>query len=100
MAISDWPAGERPREKLMARGRKPYRMRSCWRFFYAPGLLAECCDLAREMLSTFGSLECVGSPPMRRHFAPFPEWGRQYVQLQAVIEMAVACPERAAGTTG
>jgi len=33
MAITDWPADERPREKLMQKGFNIYRMLSCLLFF-------------------------------------------------------------------
>ena len=86
--------GGAAREKLMARGPEALSDAELLAIFYAPGLLAECCGSgAREMLSTFWQPECVDRFADEGGICAVPGMGpAKYVQLQAVIEMARACP--------
>ena len=89
MAISDWPAAERPREKLMARGPEALSDAELLAIFLRTGIVGKSAvDLAREMLSTFGSLNALIAAD-EAAFCADPGMGpAKYVQLQAVIEMA------------
>jgi len=89
MAISDWPAAERPREKLMARGPEALSDAELLAIFLRTGIVGKSAvDLAREMLSTFGSLNALIAAD-EAAFCAVPGMGpAKYVQLQAVIEMA------------
>jgi DNA repair protein RadC len=89
MAITDWPQGDRPREKLLARGAESLSDTELLAIFLRVGMPGKSAvDLARELLGHFGSLtrlfaasraECVAMPGLG---------DAKYAQLQAVIEMA------------
>lgn len=89
MAISDWPAAERPREKLIARGAEALSDAELLAIFLRTGIVGKTAvDLAREMLSTFGSLNALIAAD-EAAFCAVPGMGpAKYVQLQAVVEMA------------
>lgn len=89
MAISDWPAAERPREKLIARGAEALSDAELLAIFLRTGIVGKTAvDLAREMLSTFGSLNALIAAD-ETAFCAIPGMGpAKYVQLQAVVEMA------------
>ncbi len=88
MAISDWPADERPREKLLARGPASLSDAELLAIFLRtglPGLTAV--DLARRLLADHGSLRRLLDADARR-FCDSPGLGlAKYAQLQAVLEM-------------
>ena len=52
MAITDWPAGERPREQLLAQRRRPRSTTpSCWPIFLRTGVRGKSAvDLGRDLL--------------------------------------------------
>lgn len=89
MAITDWPEGERPREKLLAMGSAALSEAELLAIFLRTGVKGKSAvGLARDLLGHFGSLgrlfaaskaECCG-------FAGLGP--AKYAQLQAVLEMA------------
>jgi len=89
MGIADWPAGERPREKLLARGASSLSDAELLAIFLRTGVVGKSAvDLARELLARFGSLTqlfAVGE----KEFCDMHGMGQaKFVQLQAVLEMA------------
>jgi DNA repair protein RadC len=89
MAITDWPAGERPREKLLQRGASALSDAELLAIFLRTGVKGKSAvDLARETLAQFGSLTCLAAAS-QKEFCGIHGMGKaKYVQLQAVLEMA------------
>ena len=89
MAITDWPADERPREKLLARGAQALTNAELLAIFLRVGTKGQSAvDLARTLLGHFGTLNrlCNASSD---EFASIPGMGlAKYAQLQAVMELA------------
>ena len=89
MAITDWPLNERPREKLLGKGAESLSDAELVAIFLRTGLKGKSAvDLAREVLTAFGSLSALCAADSAR-FCGIPGLGSaKYVQLQAVLEMA------------
>lgn len=89
MAITDWPASERPRERLLAHGAGALSDAELLALFLRVGVKgASAVDLARVLLARFGSLNRLFAAG-RAEFAAIPGMGdAKYAQLQAVLEMA------------
>lgn len=89
MAITDWPADERPREKLLARGAATLSDAELLAIFLRVGVRGHSAvDLARKLLQHFGSLTRLCAAPVGE-FAEVPGMGpAKYAQLQAVMELA------------
>jgi DNA repair protein RadC len=89
MSITDWPAGERPREKLLQRGASSLSDAELLAIFLRTGVVGKSAvDLARELLVRFGSLTRLFVAG-EKEFCAIHGLGRaKYVQLQAVVEMA------------
>lgn len=89
MTISDWPVEERPREKLLARGADALSDAELLAIFLRTGVTGiTAVDLARELLTSFGSLKQLLSAS-EVEFCQQHGLGRaKYAQLQAVLEMA------------
>jgi DNA repair protein RadC len=89
MAISHWPAAERPREKLCARGPASLSDAELLAIFLRTGVRGKTAvDLARELLKEYGSLRALFEAE-RAQFCRSPGLGfAKYVQLQAVLELA------------
>lgn len=89
MAITDWPADERPRERLLAQGAGALSDAELLAIFLRVGMKGKSAvDLARELIGRFGSLNRLFAAP-RAQFAAVPGMGdAKYAQLQAVLEMA------------
>ncbi|WP_019589944.1 MULTISPECIES: DNA repair protein RadC [unclassified Thioalkalivibrio] len=88
MAITDWPAGERPREKLLERGAAALSDAELLAIFLRTGVTGKSAvDVARDLLSRFGGLR----PLLQADEAGFcaaPGLGQaKYAQLQAALEM-------------
>lgn len=96
MAITDWPAGERPREKLLAQGVQALSDAELLAIFLRVGMRGKSAvDLARDLLQRFGSLNALFAASLPQ-LAAVPGMGEaKYCQLQAVLEMA----RRALGET-
>jgi DNA repair protein RadC len=89
MAITDWPTGERPREKLLQRGAAALSDAELLAIFLRTGVTGKSAvDLARELLQRFGSLTDLFAAA-EKEFCETRGMGQaKYVQLQAVLEMA------------
>ncbi|THF60625.1 RadC family protein [Pseudothauera rhizosphaerae] len=89
MAITDWPADERPREKLLARGARNLSDAELLALFLRVGVRGRSAvDLGRDLLAHFGSLTCLCNASAA-DFARLPGMGlAKYAQLQAVMELA------------
>ncbi|MCL6414296.1 DNA repair protein RadC [Aestuariirhabdus sp. Z084] len=89
MAITDWPAMERPREKLLARGASQLSDAELLAIFLRTGITGRSAvDLARDMLQTFGGLRGILEADQRRFCAEKGLGAAKYSQLQAVLEMS------------
>lgn len=89
MPITDWPAEERPREKLLSRGPAALSDAELLAIFLRTGVRGKSAvDLARELLTRFGTLRTLLEAG-RADFCESPGLGdAKYAQLQAVLEMA------------
>lgn len=89
MAITDWPEGERPREKLLQRGAAALSDAELLAIFLRTGVVGKSAvDLARELLLRFGSLTELFAAD-EKSFCEIHGLGQaKFVQLQAVVEMA------------
>ena len=89
MSITDWPVQERPREKLLQRGATSLSDAELLAIFLRTGVKGlTAVDLARQLLSHFGSLSSLlsASPD---DFCDAKGLGiAKYVQLQAVTELS------------
>jgi DNA repair protein RadC len=88
MPITAWPAAERPREKLLARGAGALSDAELLAIFLRTGVTGcSAVDLARELLIRFGSLRALVAAPQDAFSAARGLGPAKFVQLQAVIEM-------------
>ncbi len=89
MAITDWPEGDRPREKLLQRGAGALSDAELLAIFLRVGVTGKSAvDLARDLLLHFGGLTRLFNAA-QAEFSAFPGMGpAKYAQLQAVLEMA------------
>ncbi|HQR03682.1 MAG: DNA repair protein RadC [Proteobacteria bacterium] len=97
MAISDWPEGERPRERLQALGPGALADAELLAIFLRVGVKGKSAvDLARELLAAFdGRLSALAAASMQE-LTTLPGMGpAKAVQLVAAIELA----RRALGET-
>jgi len=88
MPITDWPAEERPREKLRLRGAGALSDAELLAIFLRTGMRGKTAvDLARDLLNEYGSLRNLLKADYQR-FCQSPGLGiAKYSQLQAVLEM-------------
>lgn len=89
MAITDWPAAERPREKLLRQGAPSLSDAELLAIFLRTGTSGKTAvDLARELIAHYQGLR----PLLQADFNTFcqgPGLGlAKYAQLQAVLEMS------------
>ena len=88
MAIKDWPARERPRERLLAQGPGSLSDAELLAIFLRTGVRGKTAvDLARELLERFGSLRRLlaadtpsawrrdSAVPSLRNCRPCSRWG-------------------------
>ncbi|MBS1202000.1 MAG: hypothetical protein H6R22_509, partial [Chromatiaceae bacterium] len=89
MTITDWPEGERPREKLLERGPDSLSDSELLAIFLRTGIPGKSAvDLARELLARFGGLAGLMGADERR-FCEVKGLGRaKYAQLMAVLELS------------
>jgi len=88
MAITDWPAGERPREKLLQQGATALSDAELLAIFLRVGVTGKSAvDLARDLLSRFGSLNGIFAAS-EMEISQVHGMGSKYVQLQAIFEMS------------
>ncbi|MEC9408776.1 MAG: DNA repair protein RadC [Pseudomonadota bacterium] len=89
MTIRDWPAGDRPREKLLARGAAALSDAELLAIFLRTGVAGcSAVDLARQLLLDFGGLRPLLAADRRSFCAGRGLGDAKYVQLQAVLEIA------------
>jgi len=88
VAITDWPAEERPREKLLQRGAEALSDAELLAIFLRTGVTGKTAvDLARDLLHEHGSLRNLMAADCPRFCASHGLGPAKYVQLQAVLEM-------------
>ncbi len=96
MAITDWPATERPREKLLAQGVHALSDAELLAIFLRVGIAGKTAvDLARDLLQRFNSLNGIFSASLPQMQQVLGMGVSKYCQLQVVLEMS----KRALGET-
>jgi DNA repair protein RadC len=89
MAIKDWDADDRPREKLLKRGPGALTDAELLAIFLRTGTPGKSAvDLARELLHDFGSLKALLSADQQQFCKGNGLGEAKYTQLQAVMEIA------------
>lgn len=89
MAITDWPADERPREKLLEKGVNALSDAELLAIFLRMGVAGKSAvDLARDLLTEFGSLNGVFNAGRAELTAVNGMGDSKYAQLQAIFEMS------------
>ncbi len=89
MTIKDWPAEDRPREKLLLRGAGSLTDAELLAIFLRTGTIGKSAvDLARDLLTNFGSLKALLDADQEHFCLAHGLGSAKYAQLQAVMEMA------------
>ncbi len=89
MAITDWPASERPREKLLELGVEALSDAELLAIFLRVGVTGKSAvDLARDLLTQFGSLNGIFAAPLTELTQVNGIGSSKYAQLQAIFEMS------------
>lgn len=89
MAITDWPASERPREKLIELGANALSDAELLAIFLRVGVVGKSAvDLARDLLTKFGSLNGIFAATEAELSQVHGIGSSKYVQLQAIFEMS------------
>lgn len=89
MSIADWPADERPREKLLSLGPKALSDAELLAIFLRTGVAGKSAvDLARELLLEYGGLRPLLEASQSDFCKGLGLGSAKYAQLQAVLEMA------------
>lgn len=89
MAITDWPAGERPREKLLQQGVVALSDAELLAIFLRVGVTGKSAvDLARELLTRFGSLNGIFAATLEEIRQVSGMGESKFAQLQAIFEMS------------
>ena len=89
MPITDWPAGERPREKLLARGASALTDAELLAVLLRTGTRGHTAvDLARELLARFGGVRSLLRAGREELCQAHGLGAAKYVQLQAGLELA------------
>lgn len=89
MAITDWPASERPREKLLELGVEALSDAELLAIFLRVGVTGKSAvDLARDLLTQFGSLNGIFAAQLSELTQVHGVGSSKYVQLQAIFEMS------------
>src|SRR4029078_2575874 len=89
MSIQNWPATERPREKLLAAGPQSLTDAELVAVLLGSGIRGRSAlDLARELLLTFGSLRQLFSADRERCTRALGVGPSRFCVLQAVFELA------------
>lgn len=88
MTIRDWPADERPREKLLSRGPAALTDAELLAIFLRTGVAGKTAvDLARELLEGFGGLRPLLKADKKAFCTGNGLGEAKYAQLQASLEM-------------
>lgn len=89
MSIKDWPAYERPREKLLKQGAATLTDAELLAIFLRTGVHGKSAvDLARQLLSEFGSLRAILEADLHSFSSHLGLGEAKFAQLQAVLEMS------------
>jgi DNA repair protein RadC len=89
MSITDWPADERPRERLLRQGAGALTDAELLAIFLRVGVRGmSAVDLARQLLRHFGGLNRLFAAGRHEFDAISGMGDAKYSQLQAIIEMA------------
>jgi DNA repair protein RadC len=89
MAITDWPEGERPREKLLQSGVGSLSDAELLAIFLRVGVKGKSAvDLSRDLLTTFGSLNGIFDADINAISDVHGMGESKFCQLQAVFEMS------------
>ena len=89
MSIKDWPADDRPREKLLELGADALSDAELLAIFLRVGVVGKSAvELARELLQRFGSVAGIVAAPRDEFCAVHGMGDAKYVQFQASIELA------------
>lgn len=89
MAIKDWPASERPREKLLQSGAAALSDAELLAIFLRTGVSGfSAVDLARKLLSNFDGLRALLEADHQTFCQQHGLGTAKFVQLQAVLEMS------------
>jgi len=89
MAISDWPAEQRPREKLLNQGAASLSDAELLAIFLRTGVKGKTAvDLAQELLIEYKGLRYLLDADQQRFCQSKGMGPAKYAQLQAVIEMS------------
>jgi len=89
LAITDWPEQERPREKLLQQGVTVLSDAELLAIFLRVGVVGKSAvDLARDLLSKFGSLNGIFSASLAEIGEVHGMGTSKFVQLQAIFEMS------------
>ena len=89
VAITDWPEGERPREKLLAQGAAILSDAELLAIFLRVGVTGKSAvDLARDLLTRFGSLNGIFAADLASLSQVNGIGTSKYAQLQAIFEMS------------
>ena len=89
MAIPNWPAAERPREKLLTHGAQALSDAELLAIFLRTGVRGRSAvDLARDLLSRFGGLRALLCAEQAEFCRQHGLGTAKYTQLQAVLEMS------------
>jgi DNA repair protein RadC len=88
MPITDWPAAERPREKLLARGAGALSEAELLAIFLRTGVAGKSAvDVARNLLQKYGGLRALLAADQARICREKGMGAAKYVQLQAALEL-------------
>lgn len=89
MSIRDWPAGERPREKLLELGPQALTEAELLAILIRTGTRGlTALDISRSLLTEFGSLRCLLTADRDRVCAAQGLGPARYVALQAALELS------------
>ena len=89
VAITDWPEGERPREKLLANGVMALSDAELLAIFLRTGVTGKSAvDLARDLLARFSSLNGIFAATLSEIEQVHGMGVSKFVQLQAIFEMS------------
>jgi DNA repair protein RadC len=89
MSISDWPAHERPRERLISEGAQALSDAELLAIFLRIGVKGKSAvELARDMVAHFGSLHALFGASLAEFSKLHGLGAAKFAQLQAVLELA------------
>ncbi|MEK1938872.1 MAG: DNA repair protein RadC [Pseudomonas sp.] len=89
MSIRNWPAQDRPRERLLEYGASSLTDAQLLAIFLRTGVAGRSAvDLARDLLGQFGGLRALLQADLRTFSAHLGLGPAKFAQLQAVLEMS------------